>query len=161
MRPADVPFDSLESFQQHPKRRLTRNAALPNALIAGGSGMGPRKVSNIDKKQKSRNRLPRVAFSCGSLPRLSRKTNRCANIFMLKQHAGKVVLTCFSNVYFPQFGHFKHSEPTHSFILGYSCQAQMSSSPRVHVYPSIESSVYANIGATLVNIIGPPEHLLP
>ncbi|KAL5967520.1 Transmembrane protein 94 [Taenia solium] len=79
VRLADAPFDSLESFQQNPKRRLTRNAALPNTSITGGSGMGPRKVSNIDKKQKSRPRLPRVAFSCGSLPHLSCQTNSSTN----------------------------------------------------------------------------------
>ncbi|KAH9280491.1 Transmembrane protein 94 [Echinococcus granulosus] len=75
VRPTDVLFDSLESVQHYPKRRLTRNAFPPNPSIAGSSGEGPRKVSNIDKKQKLRTRLPRVAFSCGSLPRLACQTN--------------------------------------------------------------------------------------
>ncbi|VDN97300.1 unnamed protein product [Rodentolepis nana] len=75
------PGDSLDSvfLYQRLKRRLTGKelpscAAMTNSLAAPS-----RKTSNVEKKSKPHSaigELPRVAFSCGSLPRLSCQTSR-------------------------------------------------------------------------------------
>lgn len=74
--------DSLDSvfFLQRPKRRPTRKELPTCATVANDLAVPLKKISNVERKSKPPGApiggLPRVAFSCGSLPRLSCQTNR-------------------------------------------------------------------------------------
>ncbi|VUZ41163.1 unnamed protein product [Hymenolepis diminuta] len=79
------PGDSLDSvfLLQRPKRRPTRKELPTCAIVANDSAVPLKKISNVERKSKPpgvpTGGLPRVAFSCGSLPRLSCQTSSSSN----------------------------------------------------------------------------------
>ncbi|KAM3172514.1 hypothetical protein ACTXT7_014355 [Hymenolepis weldensis] len=79
------PGDSLDSISllQRPKRRPTRKELPTCVTVANDLAVPLKKISNVERKSKPPSTpiggLPRVAFSCGSLPRLSCQTSSSSN----------------------------------------------------------------------------------